>query len=76
MGLVTTTGNYCYIQCDRMNCNRKMEHVDLKLLKDLARLCGWNHIGRQWTCPSCAEKAEPGKGHTARQKSSRTHIEA
>lgn len=76
MGLVTTTGNFCYIQCDRINCNRKMEHVNTKLLKELARLCGWDRRGRRWTCPDCAEKAGSEKGLRVRQKSSRARIEA
>lgn len=68
MGLVTTVGNYCYIQCDRRNCNKKMEHVDLKLLKDLARLCGWESSGSRWTCPSCSEQPEESKPSKKKRK--------
>jgi hypothetical protein len=73
MGLVTTVGNYCYVQCDRRNCNKKMEHVDLKLLKDLARLCGWERSDSQWTCTSCSEQpAESKPSKKKRKVSSRT----
>ena len=72
MGLVTTVGNYCYIECDSRNCNKKMEHVDVKILKDLARLCGWKRGGPQWTCPTCSEQAEDRKpSKTSRNASSR-----
>jgi hypothetical protein len=72
MGLVTTVGNYCFVRCDRRNCNNKMEHIDLKLLKDLARLCGWKHSGSQWTCPTCSEQVEDRKpSKTSRNVSSR-----
>ena len=76
MGLITTGGKYCYVQCDRRNCNRKMEHVDLNLLKDLAKLCGWENSGSRWTCPGCAEQTNSRKGPEARQKRLRTELEA
>ena len=73
MGLVTTVGNYCYVQCDRRNCNKKMEHVDLKLLKDLAQLCGWERSDDRWTCPGCSEQPEERKpSKKKRNVSSRT----
>jgi hypothetical protein len=71
MGLVTTVGNYCYVQCDRRNCNKKLEHVDLKLLKELARVCGWERSGTQWTCPTCSERAEAGKASKTKRKRNR-----
>jgi hypothetical protein len=61
MGLVTTVGNYCYVQCDRRDCNNKIEHIDIKLLKDLSRLCGWKRSGSQWTCQSCSKQVEDRK---------------
>jgi hypothetical protein len=73
MGLITTVGNYCYVQCDGRNCNKKMEHVDLKLLKDLAHLCGWENSGDRWTCPGCSEQAVQRKpSKKKRSVSSRT----
>ena len=75
MSLVTTTGKYCYIQCDRRNCNRKMEHVDLNLLKDLAKLCGWKKDANRWTCPECVERARRRKSPKSRQKPARTALE-
>jgi hypothetical protein len=66
MGLITTAGKYCYVQCDRRNCNRKMEHVDLNHLKDLAKLCGWQNDSDQWTCPDCVERLKRRKGPKAR----------
>lgn len=69
MGLVTTVGQYCYVQCDQRNCNRKMEHIDQALLKDLARLCGWKHNRGRWTCPACAQQSAPKQRSRAREKS-------
>ncbi len=75
MGLITTAGKYCYVQCDHLNCNRKMEHVDLKLLKDLAKLCGWEHRGDEWTCPSCARQAGRTKRAKTNERPLRTELE-
>ena len=76
MGVVTTSGNYCYVQCDRLNCNRKMEHVDLKLLKDLAKLCGWKRNADRWACPTCAEGLPARKSTRTRQKPLQRELEA
>ena len=76
MSLITTAGKYCYIQCDRRNCNRKMEHVDLNLLKDLAKLCGWKKDGNQWNCPDCVERVKRGKTAKSRARPLRTALEA
>ena len=76
MGLITTAGKYCYIQCDRRNCNRKMEHVDLNLLKDLAKLCGWKKDANRWTCPDCVEQVQRRKAVKARQRPLRAELEA
>ncbi len=62
MGLITTLGKFCFIECDNINCNKKMEHIDQKLLKELAMLCGWKYAERRWLCPNCSETAK------ARQK--------
>ena len=64
MGLITTTGKYCYVQCDRRNCTRKMEHVEQKPLRELAGLCGWENSGNQWTCPDCARQTAGSKGNS------------
>ncbi len=56
MGLVTTTGKYCFIECDGPSCSRKIEHIDPEQLKELVKLCGWKRRGDQWVCPACAAK--------------------
>jgi len=66
MSLVTTMGKYCFIACDGPNCNKKIEHVDQKILKQLVRLCGWYPSDDEWFCSDCAAKlhikAPPEKG--------------
>ncbi len=57
MGIIRTMGKFCYVECDLPNCNKKMEHIDEKVLKELAKLCGWVNRGNQWICPVCAEKS-------------------
>ncbi len=59
MGLVVTMGKFCFIQCDGQGCSKKMENNDEKMLKDIAKTCGWTDKGDSWLCPSCSEK--PGK---------------
>ena len=54
MGLIRSSGNFCYIECDMQNCTRKMENVEERLLRRLARLCGWKSRGTQWICPTCS----------------------
>ena len=61
MGIIRTMGKFCYVECDLPNCNKKMEHIDEKILKELAKLCGWLNRGNQWTCPECAERAKKKK---------------
>jgi hypothetical protein len=56
MGLVKTMGRYCFITCDGPDCSKKIEHVDLEQVKQLARLCGWERRGEQWICPDCAAR--------------------
>lgn len=68
MGLITTMGKFCYVECDAPNCSKKMEHIDLKILRELADLCGWQNSGDRWVCPQCAENtSKPG-----RKKASKT----
>ena len=57
MGIITTMGKFCYVECDMPNCNKKMEHNDEKLLKKLAKSCGWENRDEQWICPNCVEKS-------------------
>lgn len=56
MGLVLTMGKFCFVQCDGQNCNKKMENNDEKILRDLAKACGWYNKGDQWLCPACKER--------------------
>ena len=56
MGLITTLGNFCFIECDELNCSKKIEHVDINLLKEISALCGWKERGRRWRCPECNAK--------------------
>ena len=58
MGIIRTMGKFCYVECDLPNCNKKMEHIDEKVLKELAKLCGWMNRGNQWMCPECAERTK------------------
>ena len=76
MGMITTAGKYCYVQCDRRNCNKKMEHIDRNLLRDLAKLCGWRKRGDQWTCPECSERAETRKRTLLRETPIGSELEA
>jgi hypothetical protein len=68
MGLVTTMGKYCFVECDRQGCTKKIEHVDPKALKQLVKLCGWERIGDQWICADCAEKSHRKPPPSARQR--------
>jgi hypothetical protein len=58
MGIIRTMGKFCYVECDQSNCNKKIEHIDEKVLKELAKLCGWMNRGNQWVCPGCAEETK------------------
>jgi hypothetical protein len=68
MGLIRTMGGFCFIECDTRNCTKKVEHVDEKLLRELAVLCGWERRGNQWICPDCAEIPSKGPGKTSRAR--------
>jgi hypothetical protein len=70
MGLVTTMGKYCFVECDRSSCSKKIEHVDPKALKQLAKLCGWERIGEQWICADCAERLLGKPAPSARRRRS------
>jgi hypothetical protein len=67
MGLVKTMGTFCYVECDMRNCSKKYEHIDEKLLYQMATLCGWEKRRDQWICPECGEKERSRKkaGRTA-----------
>ena len=68
MGLIRTMGNFCYVECDAGNCTKKMEHVDERLLLQLAGLCGWETRGKEWICPNCAEIPSKGPGRASRSR--------
>ena len=53
MALVLTMGNFCYVECDSRNCNRKIEHTNETHLRDLADMVGWKNIQMHWLCPKC-----------------------
>lgn len=67
MSLVTTMGKYCFIQCDGPDCTKKIEHIDPEQVKQLVRLCGWDHDGDQWMCPNCTAR-RPGKMPAGKRK--------
>ena len=71
MGLIKTISNFCYIECDMPNCNRKMEHVDEAILKQLAGLCNWEFAEGQWHCPDCLNKEEAKQKGAKKPKRSR-----
>ena len=66
MPFVTTMSHYCFLECDRPGCNRKMEHSDEKALKKLAAVCGWENKGEEWICPKCVEEIR-SKKHLGRR---------
>jgi hypothetical protein len=70
MGLVTTMGKYCFVECDRPSCSKKIEHVDPKALQQLVRLCGWERIEDQWICVDCAAKLHERASPSARRRRS------
>ncbi len=58
MGLIVTTSNYCFVQCDGPRCNKKIENVDKKALLRLVKLCGWEERGELWLCEDCAKSTD------------------
>ena len=68
MGLIRTMGGFCYVECDTRNCTKKMEHVDEKLLRELAGLCGWEMRGNEWICQNCVEIPSEGPGPASRSR--------
>jgi hypothetical protein len=68
MGLIRTMGGFCYVECDTRNCTKKMEHVDEKVLRELAALCEWENRGNEWTCPNCAKIPSKGPGKTSKSR--------
>ena len=56
MGLVATGSNFWHIQCDKSHCGKKLHHYGEELLKQSARLLGWEDRHNEWACPSCAER--------------------
>jgi len=68
MGIVRTMGKFCYVECDDQNCTKKMENNDEELLKQLAKLCGWENNGTRWACPDCVEKQRAAKSKTVTRR--------
>ena len=56
MALVVTNDQFCYLECDHPECNRKIEHSDERMLLRLADWSGWKRIENQWLCKSCSKK--------------------
>ncbi|MEW6442991.1 MAG: hypothetical protein AB1640_18805 [bacterium] len=57
MGIVTATSRFCYIQCDRASCSRKIYQHHEAVLRELARLTGWQDRDGSWLCPACVAKS-------------------
>lgn len=53
MPMVKTMSNFCYLECDERNCNKKVEHTNEQDLKTLAELIGWKKNHTHWFCPKC-----------------------
>jgi hypothetical protein len=70
MGLIRTMGKFCHVECDTRNCNKKMEHIDERVLQQLAGLCGWERRRKQWICPECVnkEKSQRRSGRPTKSK--------
>ena len=66
MGVVIEMTNFCHLQCDGLNCGKKMHHYGEQILTQMAILLGWENRGAQWLCPHCAKGSvqEPRKGST------------
>ncbi len=75
MGIVRTMGKFCYVECDDQNCTKKMENNDEDLLKQLAKLCGWEINGTRWACPDCVEKQRVAKSRTATRRPRKKLVE-
>lgn len=56
MGLVTTMGKYCFVECDMTGCSKRIEHIEPATLKQLVKLCGWERIDDRWFCAECTAK--------------------
>ena len=56
MGLITTMGQLRILQCDRFDCNKKVESRDEGRVKDVALLSGWELKDDRWICPNCVKK--------------------
>ena len=71
MDVVNTTTKFCYIECDRKHCSKKMYHFHEKILKQFAMLYGWENKGDLWICPKCVEKSRrrQERSQKSRQKS-------
>jgi len=65
MGLVATGRNFWHIECDERNCAKKVHHYGEEILKQSARLLGWENRHNKWVCPSCSgERRKRTEGST------------
>ncbi len=58
MGVEIALTEFCHIQCDELNCGKKVHHYGEQVLKQMAKLLGWKNMGDKWLCPLCAQKNE------------------
>jgi hypothetical protein len=56
MGLVAIGTKFWHIQCDERNCGKKLHHYGEEILKQSAKLLGWENRHNKWACPSCTEE--------------------
>ncbi len=61
MGIVKGMYAFCYVECDGQNCNKKIEKNGEDALKQLAKICGWEHRDDRWLCPECVKKESSRK---------------
>jgi hypothetical protein len=73
MGLMTTGGKFCYIQCDERDCGKKVHHYGEEILEQSARLLGWENRSNKWACPSCLEKRRKRKKRSSKSGHDTSH---
>ena len=57
MGLIHAAGNFCYVECDTQNCTKKIEHIDERVLRQLAGWSGWER--QSMDLPELCEDFKP-----------------
>jgi len=73
MGLVATGSKFWQIQCDERDCEEKLHHYGEEILKQSARLLGWENRQNTWICPSCSEGRAKGIEGSRRSDSKTSH---